>query len=102
MAGTNGLGANTSSINQDGRRVVNASEELGSEIANLTSNVDNLMGIWRGESANSFKSSFEEQKVNLEKFRELLSELGTGITVAGDTLQETEEENTARGRSLFG
>ena len=96
-----GLHADTGSINTRGRETVANSELFENEIGSLNNNVAELMTIWRGLSANEFKDSFLEQHENLEKFRELLNELGENISSAANILNRTEEDNASAGAHLF-
>ncbi len=96
-----GLHADTGSMNTRGRETVSNSELFENEIGSLNNNIAELMTIWRGLSANEFKDSYLEQHENLERFRELLNELGENISSAANILNKTEEDNAATGAHLF-
>ncbi len=96
-----GLHADTGSMNTRGKETVDNAQLFENEISSLNNNVAELMTIWRGLSANEFKDSFLEQSENLEKFRELLNELGENISSAANILNRTEEDNAAAGAHLF-
>jgi len=96
-----GLQVNTGGMNNDGIKTVTNSEYLQSEIVSLRNNIDNLMGIWRGLSANEFNKSFQEQAKNLDAFRLLLNDLGESISKGANILNRTEEENASAGAHLF-
>ena len=97
-----GLKVAAGAMDLNGRQTVNHAENLASELSSLKNNVDNLMAIWKGISANEFNGSYEEQNENFRAFQELLNELGETISVAASDLNQTEENNAAAGRSLFG
>jgi WXG100 family type VII secretion target len=97
-----GLKVAAGAMDLNGRQTVNYAENLASELSSLKNNVDNLMAIWKGISANEFNGSYEEQNENFRAFQELLNELGETISVAASDLNQTEENNAAAGRSLFG
>ena len=96
-----GLHADTAAININGKDTVANSEYLEQELNNLRSNMEGLMSLWRGLSANEFNSSYEEQADNFNKFRILLNDLGESISKAASILNRTEEENASAGSHLF-
>ena len=96
-----GLHADTAAIDLNGRETVANAEYLVNEKANLRNNVEGLGTIWTGLSSNEFRKSFEEQEKNLEAFCQLLNDLGEAISKSAAILNQTEEENADRGRSLF-
>ena len=75
-----GLQANTGGMNNNGKQTVANSEYLQNELTSLRNNIDSLMGIWRGLSANEFNKSYEEQARNFDAFRQLLNDLGEEAT----------------------
>lgn len=93
-----GLEVNTSEMDTRGKETVSAAEQLAQQIASLTSNIEELMTIWIGPSATAFHELFEEEKENLNKFQNLIYELGENISEGASILNRTEEENTG----LFG
>ena len=93
-----GLEVSTSAMNTRGEETVNAAFELMTEINSLASNVEELMGIWSGPSATAFNNSFEQEKNNLSRFKDLLDELGVNISKGAAILNKTEEANAG----LFG
>lgn len=97
-----GLQANTAGMNNNGRDTVANAEFFQQELASLRNNVDNLMNIWRGLSANEFNKSYQEQAKNLDNFRVLLNDLGEAISKGASILNRTEEENASAGARLFG
>ena len=97
-----GLQANTGGMNNNGKQTVANSEYFQNELTSLRNNIDSLMGIWRGVSANEFNKSYEEQARNFDAFRQLLNDLGESITKAANILNRTEEDNAAAGGHLFG
>ncbi len=96
-----GLHADTGAMNANGRDTIANAEYFSNELANLRNNIEGLMTIWRGLSANEFNKSYEEQAQNLEAFRQLLNELGEKITESANILNRTEEENASAGAHLF-
>ncbi len=96
-----GLHADTSAMNTNGKDTVANAEYFSNELANLRNNVDGLMTIWRGLSANEFNKSYEEQAQNLQAFQQLLNELGENISKSASILNQTEEENAQAGANLF-
>lgn len=99
---TNGIQARTGDIDRNGKATIASSEELDAELTALGNNVSSLMGIWKGEAANSFNDSYVEQNKNFEAFKTLLNDLGEGVVKAALVLDETEEESAGRGKNLFG
>lgn len=96
-----GLQVNTGAMNTNGRDTVASAENLAQELSSLKNNVENLMTIWKGISANEFNNSYEQQNENFKAFQELLNELGEKISVAAGNLNQTEEDNARAGSNLF-
>ena len=96
-----GLHADTGAMNANGRDTIANAEYFSNELGNLRNNIEGLMTIWRGLSANEFNKSYEEQAQNLEAFRQLLNELGEKITESANISNRTEEENASAGAHLF-
>lgn len=96
-----GLYANTSAMNNNGKDTVAQAEYFANELSSLRSNVERLMTIWKGLSANEFNGSYEEQSRNLNNFQQLLNDLGEGISRSADILNRAEEENASAGSHLF-
>ena len=96
-----GLHADTAAININGKDTVANSEYLEQELNNLRSNMEGLMSLWRGISANEFNTSYEEQATNFNAFRVLLNDLGESISAAANILNKTEEDNADAGSHLF-
>lgn len=96
-----GLQANTGGMNTNGKDTVANAELFSNELSSLRGNVEGLMTLWRGLSANEFNKSFVEQATNLERFRVLLSDLGEAISRGANILNATEEENASAGAHLF-
>jgi len=96
-----GLHVDASGMNSSGRNTVSLSQDLGSQINNLTNNVNSLMGIWRGISAEEFKMVVEQQISNLKEFQDLLNLLGEKITQGARVFDETEEDNASMASNLF-
>ncbi len=96
-----GLHVNSGEMNTNGRDTVTSAQNLESELSSLKNNMENLMGIWRGVSANEFNNSYNEQNQNFRAFRELLNDLGERISLAANRLNETEEDNARKGSNLF-
>lgn len=96
-----GLHANTSAMNMNGKETVANAEYFSNELSSLRNNIEGLMTIWRGLSANEFNQSYEEQAQNLAAFRQLLNDLGEKISESANILNRTEEENASAGAHLF-
>lgn len=96
-----GLHADTGSMSTNGKDTVANAEYFANELDSLRSNVEGLLSIWRGLSANEFSKSYEEQARNLDNFRVLLNDLGEAITQSANILNRTEEENASAGARLF-
>lgn len=96
-----GLHANTGAMNSNGQGTVANAEYFESELNSLRNNIDGLMTIWRGLSANEFNSSYTEQAKNLNDFKILLLDLGEGISKGANILNKTEEDNANAGAHLF-
>lgn len=96
-----GLYANTSAMDVNGKNTVANAEYFETELNSLRNNIDNLMTIWKGLSANEFNGSYLEQAKNLNDFKVLLLELGEGISAGASILNKTEEENASAGAHLF-
>lgn len=96
-----GLSVNTGAMDANGKQTVANAEEFANELANLRNNIDGLMTIWRGLSANEFNKSYEVQAQNLNAFQQLLNELGEAISKGANILNRTEEDNASVGAHLF-
>lgn len=96
-----GLSVNTGAMDANGKQTVANAEEFANELANLRNNIDGLMTIWRGLSANEFNKSYEFQAQNLNAFQQLLNELGEAISKGANILNRTEEDNASAGAHLF-
>ncbi len=96
-----GLHVDAGNMNSQGMNTIASSEDLNSQINSLNSNVENLMTIWRGLSANQFKMVVDDQIVNLRDFQELLNLLGQKITQGARQFDDTEQENANRAAGLF-
>ena len=96
-----GLHPDTAAMNNNGKETVTNAEYFSNELSSLRNNIDGLMTIWRGLSANEFNKSYEEQAQNLQAFQQLLNELGEGISQSASILNRTEEENATAGSNLF-
>ena len=96
-----GLYADTGAMNTNGKDTVAKAEYFANELSSLRGNVERLMTIWIGLSANEFNKSYEEQSRNLDEFQRLLNELGEGISKSAEILNRAEEENASAGSHLF-
>lgn len=96
-----GLSVNTGAMDANGKQTVANAEEFANELVNLRNNIDGLMTIWRGLSANEFNKSYEVQAQNLNAFQQLLNELGEAISKGANILNRTEEDNASAGAHLF-
>ena len=96
-----GLSVNTGAMDANGKQTVANAEEFANELANLRNNIDGLMTIWRGLSANEFNKSYEVQAQNLNAFQQLLNDLGEAISRGANILNRTEEDNASAGAHLF-
>ena len=96
-----GLSVNTGAMNANGRDTVANAEYFENELNSLRNNIEGLMTIWKGVSANEFNGSYQEQARNLDNFRVLLNDLGEAISKSADILNKTEEENASAGAHLF-
>ncbi len=97
----NGLLANTAGMDLSGVQTINNADYLQTELANLRSNIEGLMAIWRGPAATAFNSSYEKQAQNFIAFKDLLNDLGEAIRRGANILNQTEEENASAGARLF-
>lgn len=96
-----GLHADTGAMNTNGLDTVANAEFLSGELNSLRNNIEGLMTLWRGLSANEFNKSYEEQANNLEAFRQLLNDLGERISAGAAVLNRTEEENASAAANLI-
>jgi len=96
-----GLHADTGAMNINGKDTVANAEYFGNERASLRNNIEGLMGLWRGLSANEFNKSYETQDHNLDAFQQLLNDLGVAISKSANILNDTEEDNAHAGANLF-
>ncbi len=55
-------------MDANGKQAVADAEKFTNELASLINNIDGLMTIWRGLSANEFNKSYEVQAQNLNAF----------------------------------
>jgi len=97
-----GLQAKTGDMDQNGRQTVTNADYFQNELTELRNNIDSLMAIWKGISANEFNKSYESQAKNLANFQALLNDLGESISQGARILNTTEEENASAGAHLFG
>lgn len=96
-----GLHVDSASMDANGKDTVTNSEYFSNELHSLKNNIEGLMTLWRGLSANEFNDSYLEQSQNLEAFRQLLNDLGESISQGANILNKTEEENASAGAHLF-
>ena len=96
-----GLHVDAGAMNANGKDTVTNAEYFSNELHSLRSNIEGLMTIWRGLSANEFNNSYQEQAQNLEAFRQLLNDLGESISQGATILNDTEEDNASAGSHLF-
>ena len=96
-----GLHASTGAMSSDGKATVANAEYFNNEVNSLGNNVEGLMTLWKGLSANEFNNSFAEQRQNLTAFGQLLNDLGEAITQGATILNNTEEDNASAGGHLF-
>ena len=96
-----GLSVNTGAMDANGKQTVANAEEFANELSSLRNNIDGLMSIWRGLSANEFNKSYEVQSQNLNAFQQLLNDLGEAISRGAHILNRTEEDNANAGAHLF-
>lgn len=96
-----GLHVDPESMNSQGLNTVDNAESFANEIHNLSTNVESLMSIWKGVSANSFKEATDSQVVNLNSFRELLTVLGEKISEGAHNFDDTEQQNASAAKNLF-
>ena len=96
-----GLHVDAGTMNAQGMNTISAAHDLQNQIGNLNAKVEGLMMIWRGPSAQEFKTAFDQQLNNLRSFQELLNELGERITAGARKFDQNEEENIARASGLF-
>ena len=101
MANVRGLRARTGEMDSNGRTTVKNADYLQTELTSLSRNIDSLMGIWRGGSANQFKQSYDQQARNFTEFQLLLNDLGESISAAAGILNAAEENNASKGAHLF-
>ena len=92
---------NTGAMDANGKQTVANAEEFANELSSLRNNIDGLMSIWRGLSANEFNKSYEVQAQNLNAFQQLLNDLGEAISRGANILNRTEEDNANAGAHLF-
>lgn len=96
-----GLRVNAEVMHSQGVSTMNLSQELGTQIENLNANIDSLMTIWKGASADQFRQATAPQIQNLRKFQELLDTLGQKIVDGAGRFDQVEQENVDRARNLF-
>ena len=96
-----GLQVNTGAMDVNGKDTVANAQYFQNELASLQHNIEGLMTLWKGLSANEFNNSYQEQAKNLDAFRVLLNELGESISKGANILNRTEEENASAGAHLF-
>ena len=96
-----GLHVDVAAMDMNGRETVAAAEEFDRELSSLRNNVEGLMSIWSGLSANEFNKNYERQAQNLQAVQQLLTELGEAISKSASILSQAEEENATAGRNLF-
>ena len=84
-----GLSVNTGAMDTNGKQTVANAEEFANELSSLRNNIDGLMSIWRGLSANEFNKSYEVQAQNLNAFQQLLNDLGEAISRGANILNRT-------------
>ena len=96
-----GLQVNTGAMDVNGKDTVANAQYFQSELASFQRNIDGLMTLWKGLSANEFNNSYQAQAKNLDAFRVLLNELGESISKGANILNRTEEDNASAGAHLF-
>ena len=96
-----GLQVNTGAMDVNGKDTVANAQYFQTELASLQRNIEGLMTLWKGLSANEFNNSYQAQAKNLDAFRVLLNELGESISKGANILNRTEEDNASAGAHLF-
>ena len=97
---SNGLRVDTGAMDRSGKSTVTSAEDFAGELDGLRNQVDNLMSIWHGLSADEFSKVYQEQAANLKKFQQLLEDLGVAISSGAGILNRAEEENISAASRL--
>ena len=97
----NGLFANTVDMNKNGTDTVEHAGNFLTELNSLRTQVEELMAIWKGQSATEFYTSYDALANKLENFQQILDDLGIAIGEGATILRNTEEENAHEGANLF-
>ena len=74
------------------------SQESEGMVQQLGSAVNGLQSQWEGMAAQRFMSDFEQWKVNMKKYAELLNSIGLDLDRIANTLEET-DQRLAGGKS---
>lgn len=73
------------------RHVYEVNEQIQSQLANLLSRLEPLMGSWQGGAATSFHGLKERWHENATKLNQALRGIGDGLVKAKETYVTTEE-----------
>lgn len=96
-----GLHVQAGQMTQDGNNTIDSADEFCTEIRGLEESVHELLGIWRGASAQAFQSSFDWKTEQLMSFKNLLEQRGENIVESAKILDQNEQDLTAMGSNLF-
>jgi len=97
----NGIHVDPAQMDALGKKTINSSADLDSQIKSLTSNKDSLIAIWTGNSSTAFDRAVQMQIKNLNAFKDLINELGQKITTGANTFYTNEEENANDAKNLY-
>ena len=89
-----GINVSPAEMNQRGQQTVQHGYDFETELNSLASNIQALMGVWTGDAASKFNSSFEEINTTFTGFKEKIIALGQSISTGASILDNTEQENT--------
>lgn len=98
---TKGIHVDPSEMELDGKNTLDLSNELQSEIKELTNTKDNLISMWSGDASNAFNEAAVNELKSLTEFQELITEMGNRIISGSGTFYNNEEENVDDAKKLL-
>ena len=98
---TKGIHVDPSEMELDGKSTLDLSNELQSQIKELTSTKDDLISKWHGDASKAFNDASVEELKSLTQFQELITEMGNKIISGSGTFYRNEEENVEDAKKLL-
>lgn len=67
-------------------------EEVGAQVGRLDVMLNDLKSMWEGASSNAFAGQYDELRPSFLEMQNLLTEVGTQLSRAGQALQDADQQ----------